>query len=57
MDFFKNLNKRTFCSTSRYLERKEKPKKTKDKWDNKRKKEKKRESEKRNYKKERKKLR
>ena len=37
MDFFKNLVKRTFCSTSRYLDGKEKSKKTKDKGDNKRK--------------------
>ena len=31
MDVFKNLVKRTFCSTSRYLDGKEKPKKTKEK--------------------------
>ena len=36
VDFFKNLIKRTFCSTSRYLDGKEKPKKKKDKRDNKR---------------------
>ena len=42
------------CSTNRYLDGKEKPKKTKDKADNKReRKEKTRESEKRSYKKER----
>ena len=53
MDFFKNLIKRTFCSTSRYLDGNMKPRKTKDKGDNKRKrKEKTRESEKRGYKKE-----
>ena len=51
MDFFKNLIKKTFCSTSRYLDGKEKPRKTKDKGDDKRKrKEKTRESEKRSYK-------
>ena len=50
---FKNLVKRTFCSTSRYLDGKEKPKKTNDKAYNKTKrKEKTRESEKRSYKKE-----
>ena len=55
MDVFKNLVKRTFCSTSRYLDGKEKSKKTKDKGDNKRKrKEKTRESEKRSYKRKRK---
>ena len=56
MDFFKNLIKRTFCSTRCYLDGKEKPRKTKDKGNNKReRKEKTRESEKRSYKKERKK--
>ena len=56
MDVFKNLVKRTFCSTSRYVDGKEKSKMTKDKGDNKRKrKEKTRESEKRSNKKERKK--
>ena len=29
MDFFKNLIKRTFCSTSRYLDGNENPRKTK----------------------------
>ena len=61
--FFKSLDNNSIytsdiqlyiCSTSRYLDGKEKPKKTKDKADNKRKrKEKTRESEKRSYKKER----
>ena len=38
MGFFTNLIKRTFCSTSRYLDEKERPRKTQDKGDNKRKK-------------------
>jgi len=55
MHFFKTLIERTFCRTSRYLDGKEKPRKTKDKGDNKRKrKEKTRESEKLSYKKEKK---
>jgi len=53
MDFFKYLIQRTFFSTNRYLDEKDKPTKTKDKGDNKRKRiEKTRESEKRSYKKE-----
>jgi len=48
MDFLKNLLQMTFCSSSRYLDGKEKPRKTKDKGDNERKRnEKTRESEKR----------
>ena len=55
VDFFKNLIKRTFCSTNRYLDGKEKPKKKKDNEIIKDK-EKIRESEKRSYKKERKRI-
>ena len=53
MDFLKNFIKRTVWNKSRYLDEKEKPKKTKDRGDNKRKSdEKTRESDKRSYKKE-----